>query len=117
MVDAIGRPDRLDPAGVLVGMPKVEVRVAVWHPVVMVMVGMHEVGREQSFVITEQVGWCIVGHNCTVLEDVCVVGDVGHGVEVVGGGDDGFAGIGPTDQEVDDHALAFGVKGSGRFIQ
>ena len=47
MVDAIGRPDRLDPAGVLVGMPKVEVRVAVRHPVVMVMVGMHEVGREQ----------------------------------------------------------------------
>ena len=47
MVYAMGRPDRLDPAGVLVGMPKVEVRVAVWHPVVMVMVGMHEVGREQ----------------------------------------------------------------------
>jgi len=67
--------------------------------------------------IAEQVCWCIVGHNRTVLEDVRVICDVGHRVEVVGGGDNGFAGVGPTDQEVDDHALAFGIEGGSWFVE
>jgi hypothetical protein len=37
----------LDTVGVLVCMPKMEVRVAVWDTFVVVMVGMYEVGREQ----------------------------------------------------------------------
>jgi len=44
----LGMPVRwLDTVGVLVCMPKMEVRVAVWDTFVMVMVGMYEVGREQ----------------------------------------------------------------------
>ena len=70
-------------------MSEVKVWVGVRHAIVVMVMRMDKIRCEQQLVILEQVGRGIVRHYRALLEDVGIVCDIWHGVEVVGSGDDG----------------------------
>lgn len=89
-----------------------------WFAIIMMMImGMHEVGIEQELVIGQQIARCIVCDDFALFKNIGIIGDIRYGVEVVRGDDDGFFARTPINQKINDTALAFGVEGSGRFVE
>ena len=56
-------------------------------------------------------------HDFALFENIGVIGDIGYGIEVVGGDDDGLFAAAPINQEINDATLAFGVEGGGRLVE
>lgn len=90
---------------------RVSVRVRVnLAGIVTVAMSMNQVGACQESLVPQQFRGFTVGGNFTGLKDEAVIRDVFNQAQVVGCGNHGLSTIAPTDEQIDDLALAFWVQ-------
>ena len=82
-----------------------------------VTVGVDEVCAQQQFVVVQYLRRRARRNDAATLENVAVVRDVLHQVEIMGGGDHCLPAAAATHQKVDHLALAFGIKRGGGLVQ
>ena len=82
-----------------------------------VTVGVNEVRAQQQRVVVQYLRRRTRRDNAAALEDVTVIRDVLHQVEIVSGRDHGLVPAAAAHQEIDHLALALGIKRGGGLIQ
>ena len=82
-----------------------------------VPVGVDEICTKQQRVVVQDLRRRARRHNTATLENVTVVRDVLHQVEIMSGRDYRLAPTAATHQEVDHLALAFRIKRGGGLVQ